>query len=533
MARKHPRPAATQECLLVPRNPQCWECGKRLWVASSAVRTVTTLNGLCQLTLTIRRCQNPSCGRYHRSYRPEEEGHWALPHGEFGLDVIALVGTLRYVHHRSVPEIHRELLTRSVLISERTVTNLLARYEELVTLHLTDQTRLRQLLLAQGFVILALDGLQPDVGHEVLWVLRDCPSGEVLLARSLLSSSEDDLAALLREVQAFLPVPIRGVVTDGQHSIRNAVQTVLPEVPHQLCHFHYLREAAKPVYEADRHAKKELKKQLRGIRPIERGLEKRTDLEAQAIRGYCLAVRSALTDDGRPPLSASGLKLQERMTILLASLTRVADKRGNVPRELERLQSMLTKGLMATSSLWSDVQTGYHWVYRAAHILSNDETEKGAQVRQRYEELLDSMTEVSASSEVLTTMLTTFRKVTASYWPGLFHCYDVPDLPRTNNDLEHYFGSARYFERRTTGRKSASPGLVVRGPVRVITLVASCHQQFSSDELRLTDISRWRTLRNELDYRQTIRRDRSRFRKSPEAYVAALEEMLLTERLPT
>lgn len=109
----------------------------------------------------------------------------------------------------------------------------------------------------------------------------------------------------------------------------------------------------------------------------------------------------------------------------------------------------------------------------------------------------------------------------------------MPDLPRTNNDLEHYFGSARYYERRATGRKSASPGLVVRGPVRVIALVASCHRHFTSDDLHLTDISRWRTLRNELDYRQTIRRDRYRFRKSPEAYLAALEEMLLTERLPT
>src|SRR5258708_25041066 len=79
MARKHPRPAATQECFLVPFHQQCWECGKRLWVASSAVRTVTTLDGLCQLTLTIRRCQNPSCGWYHRSYRPEEEGDPALP----------------------------------------------------------------------------------------------------------------------------------------------------------------------------------------------------------------------------------------------------------------------------------------------------------------------------------------------------------------------------------------------------------------------------------------------------------------------
>ena len=65
---------------------------------------------------------------------------------------------------------------------------------------------------------------------------------------------EADLASLLREVQQVVDVPIRGVISDGQHSIRNAVQTVLPDVPHQLCHFHYVREAAKPVYEADRHA---------------------------------------------------------------------------------------------------------------------------------------------------------------------------------------------------------------------------------------------------------------------------------------
>lgn len=77
---------------------------------------------------------------------------------------------------------------------------------------------------------------------RVLWVLRDCLSGEILLARSLLSSNETDLAGLLREIQQSLPVPIRGVVSDGQHSIRNAVSTALPDVPHQLCHFHYLRD---------------------------------------------------------------------------------------------------------------------------------------------------------------------------------------------------------------------------------------------------------------------------------------------------
>ncbi len=116
------------------------------------------------------------------------------------------------------------------------------------------------------------------------------------------------------------------MISDGQHSIRNAVQAMLPSVPHQLCHFHYLREAAKPVYEADRHAKKELKKHVRGVRPIERSVEHRKDAEAEAIRGYCLAVRAALTDDGKPPLEASGLKLHERLSAIVASLTRVSEK---------------------------------------------------------------------------------------------------------------------------------------------------------------------------------------------------------------
>jgi Transposase, Mutator family len=310
----------------VPQRSTCWQCDGTLWMAYHSVRTVTTLNGLCQLLLTIRRCHNPTCEQYHRPYRPEEEGRWASPHGEFGLDIIALIGRLRYKIHQSVPEIHQELAKRGVVIAERTVTNLLARYDELVTLHLADQTRLRERLTAQGHVILALDGLQPDVGHEVLWVLRDCLGGVVLLARSLLSASEADLAVLLQEVQQSLPVPIHGVVSDGQHSIRKAVHAILPNVPHQLCHFHYLREAAKPVYEADKHAKKELKKHLRGVRPIERAVEKRNDAEAEAIRGYCLAVRSSLTDDGRAPLEASGLKLYERISAIVASLVRVSEK---------------------------------------------------------------------------------------------------------------------------------------------------------------------------------------------------------------
>jgi hypothetical protein len=324
MARKYCRPVATDQRYLAPVSRRCWSCGGPLWMAYHATRTVATLDGLCQFRLAVRRCVHPACALYHQPYRPEEEGSVALPKGEFGLDVIAAIGTLRYAEHRSVPEIHRTLRARGVDIAERTVTYLLERYEELVALRLADQPRLRAELQQQGRVILAMDGLQPDVGHEVLWVLRDCLSGEVLLARSLLSASEADLRGLLQEVSSALPVPVRGVISDGQQSVRKAVQAALPDVPHQLCHFHYLREAATPIYEADRHAKKELKKRVRGVRPIERRLEGRTDPPSEASRGYCLAVRSALTDDGQPPLCASGLSLHARLRAIAASLDRVA-----------------------------------------------------------------------------------------------------------------------------------------------------------------------------------------------------------------
>ncbi len=242
------------------------------------------------------------------------------------------MGQLRYAEHGSVPEIHRHLVQRGVCIAERTVTHLLHRYEELLAVHLGDQRRVHERLQAHGRVILALDGLQPDGGHEVLWVVRDCLSGAVLLARSLLSGTGDDLAVLLGEAVAPLPVPVAGVISDGQHPIRDAVARVLPGVPHQLCQFHYLREAARPLFEADRHAKKELKKQVRGVRPLERAVELRADPEAQVVRGYCLAVRSALTDDGRPPLCAAGLRLQERLSLIHASLRRVVEKGGPATR---------------------------------------------------------------------------------------------------------------------------------------------------------------------------------------------------------
>jgi hypothetical protein len=213
----------------------------QLWAANKPSRVVVTLQGLERLRLQVRSCRNPACSRCKVCVRPEKEDRFALPQQEVGLDVIALTGWLRHGERRSVPEIHAELVDVCV----RSVGNLVDRYDGLLALACADPERLRSAVALQRRAILAIDGLQPDVDCEVLWVVREVLSGEVLLAKSLLSSTQDDLAALLVEVKDALgDAPIAGVVSDGRTSIRKAVAKALPSVPHQLCHFHYLREAA-------------------------------------------------------------------------------------------------------------------------------------------------------------------------------------------------------------------------------------------------------------------------------------------------
>lgn len=332
MARRTGRPAADREVTLVPVRVECPACGRRMALKYDNQRRVETLDGRVHVRLKIKRCMSRTCQRYRKPYRPEAEGQLALPQHEFGLDVIAQIGAWRYDEHRSVPEMYQRLTAAGVSICERSVTCLLHRYDELVSLRLS--TEMRDRLSLQGQVVLAIDGLQPHKGQETLWVLRDCLSGEVLRAQSLLSSSGADLGALMAEVieeLRALSVQILAVVSDGQSTIRNAVAAQLPGVAHQLCQFHYVREAAKPLVEADRQAKVEIKKKVRGVRKIERAVADRQDEEAQVIQGYCAAVRGALTTEPQPPLGAPGLKVREDLTEIADSVTRIEKKRGDCP----------------------------------------------------------------------------------------------------------------------------------------------------------------------------------------------------------
>jgi hypothetical protein len=204
-----------------------------------------------------------------------------------------------------------------------------------------------------------------------------------------------------------------------------------------------------------------------------------------------------------------------------------------LPTELRKLRALVAKGLAATDAMWPAIRIAYGWVHQVARLLENEDALTGSEVRHRMEALVAEIRDDQASVGTLQPAVAHFLKVSASYWPGLFHCYDIPGLPRTNNLLEQFFGSVRYHHRRASGRIRASAGTVVRGAVRALASTTSRLHPFSEYELRHPNLDRWRDLRRSLELRQEARRQQGRFRKDPLAYLAALETQLLKPSLPS
>jgi hypothetical protein len=173
------------------------------------------------------------------------------------------------------------------------------------------------------------------------------------------------------------------------------------------------------------------------------------------------------------------------------------------------------------------VRQAYEWVHQAAHILANDEQHDRAGVQRAYQALLTTIREAQTTPGWLGKVASNFLKVSVNYADGLFHCYDVPDLPPTNNDLERRFGRLRYHERRVSGRRVVSGGLVLRGSVRVQAVLSAEGARLSAQDLRLRDREAWRQLRQQLEARAETRRAQRRFRHDPAAYLANLEQQLL------
>lgn len=204
-----------------------------------------------------------------------------------------------------------------------------------------------------------------------------------------------------------------------------------------------------------------------------------------------------------------------------------------LPTELIQLRRLLRRALADTAPLWPTVARGFAWVHRAARILANERGLSGRQVRRQFSGLLGAMSRWRSHAGELASAVARFLKVSRSYWPGLFHCYDIKDLPRTNNDLEHLFGSFRYHERRASGRAVAAPAIVVRGAARMVAAVATRQRAFSAADLALCDNAARQALRAALERRRQARVQQRRFRCNSAAYLASLEVRLIKLILPT
>jgi hypothetical protein len=204
-----------------------------------------------------------------------------------------------------------------------------------------------------------------------------------------------------------------------------------------------------------------------------------------------------------------------------------------VPTELRKLRQLLRKGLEETATLWPPVRAAYCYVRRAARLLKNEAGRSGGTLRRGLHRLLEEMGGAGRTQPELSGALDHFIKVSKSYEPGLFCCYEVADLPRTNNGLEQLFGSHRYHERRSSGRKVASPGLVVRGSVRLVAGVLTRLEEIGAEELAPADVTAWRELRQQLQRRQQVRIQGRRFRRDAGAYLRELEEKIPQSGLPS
>ena len=184
--------------------------------------------------------------------------------------------------------------------------------------------------------------MQPEKSHETLYILRAVRSGRVLLAKTLLSSATPEIEQLIEEVLR-LGLPILGMISDKQESICLAVQHKLPIVPHQICHYHYLKDVAQPVCEADRHVKKALKKKSVGFVILTTSGTSSTK-EAQVVADYCLAIRTVMRDDGKYPLEPPGVQLYQKLQLIAASVERVMVAHPSaLLKKLSRLLAVLNR----------------------------------------------------------------------------------------------------------------------------------------------------------------------------------------------
>src|SRR5437588_7122550 len=302
-----------------PVEHECLECHRTLREAVAVSRrTVITLAGVIKLNHAGYRCPDPQCVGHTRTYRSVEADALALPHFTYGLDIVLLVGRLRLREHQTVDEIHQEVLKRlaplGVKMARREVLYLFEAYCTLLraSSEAKDDVEWLAQVEKNGGIIVSVDGIQPEKGNETVYLVRDALTGRVLAAEQVTSSETAVMKALLAPVVALeveRKVKVLGTITDAQESELQAVEQLWPQVPHQVCQFHALRDASQSAFEADKQVKTAMRKKLQPkVRAVRKQLKKQIPTakpeEAEQLAvldDYAAGILTALNTDGLEP----------------------------------------------------------------------------------------------------------------------------------------------------------------------------------------------------------------------------------------
>lgn len=485
---------AEERIIYHPELLTCLHCGDLLvpWNYLAWDKTVQTLDRLLSIATRPGRCPRATCPGSRMRLLSAAAQSLAPPGSTYGYDVLVRLGWLRQHQHATYREIYTDLSAR-LTISEAHVRYLYQHmYLPLLACHERQQHgRLAQVAQEQGGLIVALDGLAPQGGEPQIWFIRDLSTGLTLRSGWLAQLDQPTFEVFLAPL-THLEWPILAVLSDKQTGLVPTVATILPNSRHQFCQAHYLRNLAEPLAEADAAFKGELRKTVReqvgallrqasrrspghagvltvtGVlpspvaeprapacqRPTPSASPTASDPEAeQVITQLVRHTRYLLTLKGRPPFRLAGMETYERLhNVACVSLDLLAQRYD--PR-LAQLYQGLQSALSPFAQTYQALHQGAAWLRDIAYILEPVSTYPlGAQdVAGQLRSYLDTVQRQPKATPNLATFGRHLDTVSRSSWPGLFHCYEVPGLPRTNNELESHFRETRRRLLRTTGQQ--------------------------------------------------------------------------------
>ena len=486
-----------------PKNPivytfeldSCPECQGAMKIAyTSKAKVVQTMGGVMTIAQRPRYCRNQACGRRLTICQPAQWQQVAPRYCTYGYDVIAQIGWLRQRQRERFEAIHQELSSR-LQISESEVRHLYhERYLPLLACHERQYLAELEAVSAQSGLILSLDGLAPEGGEPQLWLVRELQLGLTLRSGWLSQQDRDTFVHFLQPI-ADLGLRVVALISDKQRGLVPAVPLVFTEAKHAFCQAHYLNNVAEPVAEADQALKVSLRQEVRreigtlirqeqvenpGVLTVT-GLIATPVAEPQAqtepdsplsppapdpvveeheaiVQDLRRRVRYLLTLKGRPPFRLAGIEMFERLTEVKSCLDTLLAHRQDAG--LIQLRRGLHQALLSLQPEYTELRQAADWLAYIADLLDPEgkPDRSGAQVQQALAAFLADIDQESQGSARLRRFCQKIQNTTRNYTPGLFHCYDIPGLPRTNNDRESEFRDLNRRLLATTGQR----GLVKR-----------------------------------------------------------------------